>query len=62
MNAITLTTFAAVPWNKPLYEHLGFVVLGVDPIGPELREVQAKETRQGLDPAQRVCMRLHLPE
>src|ERR1017187_6847328 len=31
--AITLTTFANVPWNAPLYEHLGFVVLSEEEIG-----------------------------
>jgi GNAT superfamily N-acetyltransferase len=60
MHAITLTTFAGVPWNQPLYEHLGFVVLRDEQIGPELRHVQALEVRQGLDPAQRVCMRMDL--
>jgi GNAT superfamily N-acetyltransferase len=59
-HAITLTTFAAVPWNQPLYEHLGFVVLRDDQIGPELRHVQALEVLQGLDPAARVCMRMDL--
>jgi GNAT superfamily N-acetyltransferase len=32
----TLTTFSWVPRNEPLYEHLGFRVLGSDEIGPEL--------------------------
>ena len=35
--AITLTTFSDVPWNRPLYEHLGFTVLAADEIGPEFR-------------------------
>lgn len=59
--AITLTTFANVPWNAPLYRHLGFRVLGEDEIGPELRQVREEETAQGLDPAERVCMRADLP-
>jgi ribosomal protein S18 acetylase RimI-like enzyme len=58
--ALTLTTFTAVPWNRPLYEHLGFVVLDAHQIGPELRAVRDTETRHGLDPAERVCMRLEL--
>lgn len=58
--AITLTTFATVPWNGPLYEHLGFGVLREDQIGPELRAVRDLETDHGLDPATRVCMRLDL--
>jgi len=55
--ALTLTTFADVPWNRPLYEHLGFVVMQPDEIGPELRVVVAHEATLGLDPAIRVCMR-----
>lgn len=54
--ALTLTTFTDVPWNRPLYEHLGFRVLPEDEIGPELRQVRAREAEHGLDPATRVCM------
>lgn len=56
-SAITLTTFGDVPWNRPLYEHLGFRVLSEIEIGPELRAVRETEARHGLDPATRVCMR-----
>jgi len=55
--AITLTTFVDVPWNCPLYEHLGFVVLSEHEVGPELRAIQEHETQMGLDPVTRVCMR-----
>jgi hypothetical protein len=58
MQAVTLTTFATVPWNRPLYEHLGFVVMDDQQIGPELRVVQRQEALHGLDLKQRVCMRL----
>lgn len=58
--AMTLTTFTEVPWNRPLYEHLGFRVLTDDETGPELRAVRAAETAHGLDPTLRVCMRLDL--
>jgi predicted N-acetyltransferase YhbS len=58
MPAVTLTTFADVPWNAPLYRHLGFRILAEDEIGPELRAVRDAETAHGLDPARRVCMRL----
>jgi GNAT superfamily N-acetyltransferase len=54
--AITLTTFKDVPWNGPLYRHLGFRVLDEHEIGPELRAIRHHETAMGLDPAQRVCM------
>ena len=56
--AVTLTTFADVPWNRPLYERLGFVVLREDEIGPELAAVREHEATLGLDPSIRVCMRL----
>jgi GNAT superfamily N-acetyltransferase len=59
-NALTLTTFTGVPWNRPWYEHLGFVVMDEHQIGPELRAVRDMETRDGLNPAERVCMRLEL--
>jgi hypothetical protein len=52
-----LTTFSDVPWNAPLYRHLGFRVLDDDDIGPELRARRADEAARGLDPASRVCMR-----
>jgi GNAT superfamily N-acetyltransferase len=58
--AITLTTFADVPWNRPLYEHLGFRVLSEAEIGPGLRTLREIEAAHGLDPATRVCMRLDL--
>lgn len=57
-SAITLTTFSDVPWNRPLYEHLGFIVLAEHEIGPELRAGRDHEATLGLDPALRVCMRL----
>jgi GNAT superfamily N-acetyltransferase len=60
MSAITLTTFASVPWNGPLYEHLGFAALGEGEIGAELLSIRDAETRHGLDPTLRVCMRLDL--
>jgi ribosomal protein S18 acetylase RimI-like enzyme len=59
-SAITLTTFAEVSWNRPLYEHLGFDVVAEDDLGPELRAVRDAEAAHGLDPATRVCMRLDL--
>jgi GNAT superfamily N-acetyltransferase len=55
--ALTLTTFTHVPWNRPLYEHLGFVVVPEDELQPGLRRVREHESRIGLDPMWRVCMR-----
>ncbi len=54
--ALTLTTFREVPWNAPLYEHLGFRTLAEDELGRELRALRDAETAHGLDPAGRVCM------
>jgi GNAT superfamily N-acetyltransferase len=57
--AITLTTFAEVPWNGPLYSHLGFEVMEEDAIGPELRTVRDDESARGLHRVmRRVCMRV----
>ena len=56
--AVTLTTFTDVPWNRPLYEHLGFRVMPEHDIGPQLRALRAEEAAHGLDPSTRVCMRL----
>ena len=55
--AITLTTYAEVPCNGPLYEHWGFIVVPEDAVGSELRAVRAAERARGLDVAERVCMR-----
>jgi GNAT superfamily N-acetyltransferase len=55
--ALTLTTFRDVPWNAPLYRHLGFHDLDQADIGPELAAVLAHEATLGLDPALRTCMR-----
>lgn len=57
-SAITLTTFETIPWNGPLYEHLGFVMMQEQELGPELRSIRDAEARHGLDPAMRACMRL----
>jgi GNAT superfamily N-acetyltransferase len=53
---VTLTTFNHIPWNQPLYEHLGYRVLTDDEIGPGLRVIRQEETNHGLDPALRVAM------
>jgi GNAT superfamily N-acetyltransferase len=58
VEAVTLTTFADVPWNGPLYRHLGFRVLAEGEIGPGLQAVRDAEVAHGLDLAVRVCMRL----
>lgn len=54
--ALTLTTFADVPWNAPYYRRCGFAVLSAEAIGDELRAVRAHEAEIGLDRWPRVCM------
>lgn len=60
MGAVTLTTYAEVPWNGPLYEHLGFRILAEDAVGPELRAIREAEAAHGLDIAPRLCMRIDM--
>lgn len=56
LRGLTLTTFRDVPWNRPLYEHLGFRALPEGELTPGLRALRGEEARHGLDPALRVCM------
>ena len=56
-DAVTLTTFRDVPWNRPFYERLGFRDVPPPELSPALRAVVQDETRRGLDPASRVVMR-----
>jgi GNAT superfamily N-acetyltransferase len=49
LTSMTLTTFDRhVPWNRPLYEHLGFRVMEPNECGPGLEAVQAAEAARGL--------------
>ncbi|MFS4104525.1 GNAT family N-acetyltransferase [Streptomyces sp. PD-S100-1] len=58
--ALTLTTFADVPWNASYYTRCGFRVLAEDMLTPGLREIRAREAAHGLDRWPRVCMRRDL--
>ena len=58
--ALTLTTFAEVPWNAPYYERCGFRRLAGDELTPGLREIRRVESAHGLDRWPRVCMRREL--
>jgi GNAT superfamily N-acetyltransferase len=60
LTALTLTTFANVPWNRPLYEHLGFRVLAEAELTPPLVAIRRHEADLGLDPSTRVVMRRDL--
>jgi GNAT superfamily N-acetyltransferase len=58
--ALTLTTFAHVPWNAPYYARCGFRTLTAEELTPGLRTIRRKESEHGLDKWPRVCMRRDL--
>jgi GNAT superfamily N-acetyltransferase len=55
--ALTLTTFANVPWNAPYYQRLGFDVMDDDQIGSGLLRIREHEADVGLARWPRVTMR-----
>lgn len=55
--AVTLTTFAEVPWNAPYYTRLGFTVIPEADAGPGLQAVRRHEHDLGLDAWPRLSMR-----
>jgi GNAT superfamily N-acetyltransferase len=57
LSAVTLTTDAHVPWNRPWYEKLGFHVVAPADRGPALVAKLAHEGERGLDLTRRVTMR-----
>ena len=59
-SAITLTTFADVPWNGPYYARLGLRPLAEDELGSGLRAIRRAEIARGLDRWPRIAMRLDL--
>ncbi|MGW6566383.1 GNAT family N-acetyltransferase [Streptomyces sp. NPDC054975] len=62
LTALTLTTFAEVPWNAPYYARLGFRPLAeTDPeLTVGLRAIQRAEAAHGLATWPRICMRREL--
>jgi GNAT superfamily N-acetyltransferase len=56
IDALTLSTFHAVPWNGPYYARLGFRDMAPGEITPGLAAVLDDEVEHGIDPAARVCM------
>jgi GNAT superfamily N-acetyltransferase len=58
--ALTLTTFAHVPWNAPYYARCGFRVLDDPEITPRLQAIRDREAAMGLDRWPRACMRRDL--
>jgi GNAT superfamily N-acetyltransferase len=61
LGTVTLCTFADVDWNRPLYEHLGFVVLPEGRWTPGVRALFESDGRLGLDLGRRVVMELTVP-
>jgi ribosomal protein S18 acetylase RimI-like enzyme len=57
---LTLSTFAAVPWNRPFYESLGFEVVPEGEWSPVLRRLRDSERAAGLAIGARVIMRRRL--
>lgn len=55
--ALTLTTFAQVPWNAPYYERLGFQILTEDQMSGGLLRIRDREAARGLARWPRVTMR-----
>ena len=55
--ALTLTTFAEVPWNAPYYRRLGFRDVPDAELTPGLRAVRDAEAARGLDRWPRLAMR-----
>lgn len=55
--ALTLTTYADVPWNAPYYERLGFQVLAEHELTEGLRRIRDHEAVRGLAAWSRVTMR-----
>lgn len=55
--ALTLTTYANVPWNAPYYRRLGFQIMSEDQITEGLRRIREHEQARGLARWPRVTMR-----
>lgn len=57
--ALTLTTFAHIPWNRPFYERAGFRALAPQECDQRLRQLLDTERHSGL--RNRLAMLLDLP-
>lgn len=60
LRALTLTTFADVPWNAPYYARCGFRVLDETELSPGMRAIWDREIAHGLHRWPRVFMRRDL--
>jgi ribosomal protein S18 acetylase RimI-like enzyme len=54
LNALTLTTFRAIPWNAPYYKRLGFCEMQT--LSPGLAVIRDKHRAKGLTDSDRVFM------
>jgi GNAT superfamily N-acetyltransferase len=59
-SALTLTTFASVPWNAPYYLRCGFRVLAERELTDGLLAIRQREAEHGLERWPRVVMRRDL--
>ncbi|CAI1909681.1 N-acetylglutamate synthase [Serratia ficaria] len=57
---LTLTTFAAVPWNAPYYRRLGFRPIEEPQLSPELRRHLAADAAHGFAADSRCAMEFTL--
>jgi GNAT superfamily N-acetyltransferase len=55
--ALTLTTYAEVPWNAPYYARLGFRIVAEADLSEGLRRIREREEASGLAAWPRVVMR-----
>jgi ribosomal protein S18 acetylase RimI-like enzyme len=60
IHALTLTTFAEVPWNAPYYSRCGFRVLAGSEFSPGMQIIWDGEVEHGLHRWPRVYMRRDL--
>ena len=58
--SVSLVTFRHLPWNGPFYARFGFADIARQSLGPELKYLLDKDVEVGLDPGNRVAMRLML--
>lgn len=57
---LTMTTFPNIPWNAPIFERMGFRVMGEAELTPGLLALRREEVESGLAPEERVFMTITL--
>lgn len=56
VDRVTLTTFRDVPWNAPLYQRWGFVIVEPEQLGPWMVRLREDERFEGFDRWPRCAM------